>query len=84
MPKKTGTALRKLLRVVAANYVWETVTDKETLGMEGGAALTRTHVASDWWKLSVGDESNAFTAVRVPEWMRKWVVAPPLRAILVW
>ncbi len=46
--------------------------------------MAKLHVETDCWKVASFDESNTFTAVLVPPWMRRWCCAPPLRAGDVW
>ena len=81
--KKSGK-LRKLLMQCAANYMWQDLRDRQHHGLYGGAALAAAHVPGDCIEAAGFDESNAFTAVEVPDWMSFWVCAPPLRAISVW
>ena len=82
--KKQKPKLRKLLMQCATNYVWNDVRGRENHGLLGGGALGRLHVEEDNWFVSSFDESNAFTSVVVPEWMRRWCCAPPVRAGDVW
>ena len=82
--KKDPSKLRKLLMACATNYMWVDVRPRRNLGMKGGTALAQQHVPSDAWSLAAFDESNAFTAVAVPEWVWAWQSAPPIMAWRVW
>ena len=82
--KKDGVRQRKLLMQVATNYCWRPAVDRSNLGMLGGAALTAAHTDAAELHFAAWDQSNAFTAVRTPQWMWGWTAAPPLRALDIW
>ena len=84
VPKKVWPKQRKLLMQCAANYAWKSAKERGNHGLQGGTALAKLHVPSDNWSVAVCDESNCFTSVVVPYWMRAWVACPPLRARDVW
>ena len=48
-----------------------------------GGALTRLHSESGCWDAAICDQSQAFTKLLVPAWLRKYQAAPPLPAKLV-
>ena len=58
--------------------------DRSNLGMLGGAALAAAHTDAAELHFAAWDQSNAFTAVRTPQWMWGWTAAPPLRALDIW
>ena len=72
VPKKDPSRLRKLLMSVASNYMWAPAVGRAHHGLYGGSALTSAHVPSDTLSVAVFDESNAFTAIAVPDWMIAW------------
>jgi len=84
VPKKRDGRQRKLLMACAANYVWCDVAERNDYGLLGGAALTGVRVPSDTVDMSIFDESNAFTAIRIPSWMWGWFSSPPFMAGSVW
>ena len=47
--------------------------------MHAMASLAILLVAQDTWHGAACDERNAFTSVKVPEWMHAWCSGPPLR-----
>ena len=82
--KKQAPAQRKLLMQVATNYRWGDVRRRHNHGLLGGTAMSRLHVANDQWAVSCFDESNAFSSILMPVWMRRWCAAPPVRARDIW
>ncbi|CAK0868950.1 unnamed protein product [Prorocentrum cordatum] len=72
VPKKDPAKQRKIIMMVASNYMFQDVRPREEHELHGGAALASVHVPSDFVSASAFDESNAFTSVEVPEWM--WAV----------
>ena len=83
VPKKQHGRQRKLLMQCPANYIWGDAAARADHGLYGGGAVASLHVAADEWAVAAFDENNAFTRVVVPAWMRRWCVAPPLRALKV-
>ena len=67
-----------------ANYAWVDARQRSELGMNGGSTIGSIYVPGGEWAASICDQSNAFTSVVVPDWMRLWCAAPPLRAHDIW
>ena len=81
--KKDGRQ-RKILMCCPANYALADPRSRGDHGLHGGAAFDGMLAPSGVWAVSSFDEDNAFTRVRVPEWMTRWQCAPPVRAWEVW
>ena len=84
VPKKDGHSQRKLIMLVACNYMWDDARGRHEHGLHGGAAIARAWVSGDVLELAAFDESNAFTYVEVPKWFWSWQAVPPLRAHSIW
>ena len=82
--KKSGDRQRKIIMMVAANYMFRDVRERSEHGRHGGGALNRLHIPSDSWAAAAFDESNAFSFVEVPCWMWGRQCVPPVRASAVW
>ncbi|CAK0845232.1 unnamed protein product, partial [Prorocentrum cordatum] len=82
--KKTSGRQRKIIMMVAANYMFQDVRGRAERGLHGGGALASLHVPSDDRAAAAFDESNAFSFVEVPSWMWGWQCVPPARASAVW
>ncbi|CAK0803647.1 unnamed protein product, partial [Prorocentrum cordatum] len=82
--KKTSGRQRKIIMMVAANYMFQDVRGRAEHGLHGGGALASLHVPSDDWAAAAFDESNAFSFVEVPSWMWGWLCVPPVRASAIW
>ena len=67
----------------AANYAFSDPREQGALGMNGGVALTRTHIAEGALAVASLDEDAAFSMVQTPPWLWPWLAAPPIRASLV-
>ena len=80
--KKDNFTQRALMMAVPLNFLCTDVRERSKLGMEGGA-LTRLHSESGCWDAAICDQSQAFTKLLVPAWLRKCQAAPPLPAKLV-
>ena len=85
-PKNGIVRQRKLLMCVPGNYLMEDGKSAVELGLHGGAALGRTMIDRSEGGLAVAslDQSNAFSSVKVPEWMSYFQCCPALRASVVW
>ena len=81
--KKDGQ-LRKILMQCSTNYWWDCVNERANLGMGGGSALSAMYCPGGKAFFASFDESNAFTAVRTPQWFWKWACAPPVKARDIW
>ena len=77
VPKKAAGRQRKLIMLVAANYLWSDVRRREEHGLHGGGAISKAAVLSDAMAVSAFDESNAFASVEVPRWFWAWQSVPP-------
>ena len=71
------------MMAVPLNFLCTDVRERSKLGMEGGGALTILHSESGCWDAAICDQSQAFTKLLVPAWLRKYQAAPPLPAKLV-
>ena len=80
MLKKDGVTQRKLLMVVSFSYLAEDTKSRSRLGMNGGGALSRIHSSQQGCEAACCDQSNAFTALVVPEWMIPYQATPPIPA----
>ena len=82
--KKDPTQQRKLVMACPANYLWIDVKKLYDHGMGGAAAVN--HMASSGEEICVAvlDESNAFSAVRTPQWMWAYFACPNVVADDVW
>ena len=68
VPKKKAPAWRKLLMQRSTDYEWQEAKMIANHGLLVDPAIGRLHVPSDMWTNSVFDESNAVSAVGVPDW----------------
>ena len=68
----------------ATNYIWVEAKDRKDFGLGGGSALARGRVETSAMMVSAYDESNAFSCIEIPNWMRAWFCAPPVLAAAVW
>ena len=84
VPKKDGITQRKLLMSCTFNYLLNDPRKRSCLGMSGAGALSRVHAGSEGLSIAACDQSNAFTRVRVPDWMIPYLATPPVVASLVW
>ena len=82
--KKDITQQRKLIMACAANYCWKDVKLRTNHGLGGSAALAKLRTTGPELNVAVMDESNAFTAVVVPEWMIYYFACPPVLSGEVW
>ena len=81
--KKDGR-LRKILMCCPANYALAGSRSRGNHGLHGGAAFEGMLRPSGSWSVACFDEDNAFTRVRVPEWLARWQCGPPVRAWEIW
>ena len=82
-PKNGIVRQRKLLMCVPGNYLMEDGKSAAELGLHGGAALGRTMIDRSEGGLAVAslDQSNAFSSVKVPEWLSYFQCCPALRPV---
>ena len=69
---------------VPANYCMTSAKERADHGLLGGGVLSQMVVPSDRLAAGAFDESNAFTAVRIPEWLSFWQSTPPVLAMHLW
>ena len=60
--------------------MWRDPRTRRDHGLYGGGAIGRVNVPTHRWDGASLDQSNAFTAVLVPFWMRAWFAVPPVLA----
>ena len=78
--KKDGHTQSKLIMAGAANFLWTDVKQRGSMGLGGSAAIRWLGTEDKEIEMAVLDESNSYSAVKTPRWLRFYFACPAVLA----